>query len=252
MVTTAAKWPTVRRIVCASTAAQQQFADRVSKEVAAKTVVIPYGINTDRFAPDPAARQRVRQALGLRADEWVVGMVGDLIPLKGQHTLLAALQPSPDHDVSRPITALLIGAARPREAESEAYAQSLQEMAGATAGEKVRFLGRRSDVPDLLNAIDLLVVASSRETGPQVLMESLACGTPAISTAVGIAPDLLPPDALFAYDDEQALRATLHRWLSDPDRRAATGAAGRARIVQELNLPRFQQRVLAEIQTSLP
>ena len=104
-----------------------------------------------------------------------------------------------------PVTALLIGDARPGEAESEGYAATLRKMAGPN----VRFLGRRSDIPDLLNALDLLVVASSRETGPLVLMESLACATPVISTPVGIAPDLLPPDALFAVDDAQSLHDNL-------------------------------------------
>ena len=45
---------------------------------------------------------------------------------------------------------------------------------------------------------------------------------------------------------------TLRRWLADPDRRAQFGNEGRTRIVQELSLPRFQKRVLAEIMASLP
>ena len=175
-------------------------------------------------------------------------MVGDLIPLKGQDTLIKALQSSPDSPALPPITTLLIGGPRPGEAESEAYAAHLQQIAGPN----VHFLGRRSDIPDLLNAIDLLVVASSRETGPLVLLESLACTTPALSTPVGISPDLLPADAIFPVGDAQALRAALQRWLADPARRASTGTTGRSQVIQELSLPSYQSRVLAEIHAFLP
>jgi glycosyltransferase involved in cell wall biosynthesis len=243
LVTNVARLPAVRRVICSSSGAQAQFAS-----VAAKTVVIPYGINTDRFAPNPAARQTTRQSLGLGPDQLVVGMVGDLIPLKGQDTLIKALQSSPDSQDLPPVTTLLIGGPRPGEAESEAYAAHLQQIAGSN----VRFLGRRSDIPDLLNAIDLLVVASSRETGPLVLLESLACTTPALSTPVGISPDLLPADAIFPVGDVQALRAALQRWLADPARRASVGTTGRTQVIQELSLPSYQSRVLAEIHAFLP
>jgi glycosyltransferase involved in cell wall biosynthesis len=243
LVTNVARLPAVRRVICSSSGAQAQFAS-----VAAKTVVIPYGINTDRFAPNPTARQTIRQSLGLDPNELVVGMVGDLIPLKGQDTLIRALQGDPNNQNFPPVTTLFIGDPRPGEAESEAYAEHLKQIAGPN----VRFLGRRSDIPDLLNAIDLLVVASSRETGPLVLLESLACTTPALSTPVGISPDLLPADAIFPVGDDQALRAALQHWLADPLRRASVGSTGRAQVIQELSLPSYQSRVLAEIRTFLP
>ena len=91
LVTNVARLPTVRRIVCASSAAQAQFTN-----VAAKTVMIPYGINTERFTPNPSARQRLREELSLDPQALIIGMVGDLIPLKGQETLINALQSSPE------------------------------------------------------------------------------------------------------------------------------------------------------------
>lgn len=238
MVSSAARLPAVQRIICASEGAQAQFA-----AVAAKTTFIPYGIDTQLFAPDPDARLRLRQSLGLSPDDLVVGMVGDIIPLKRQGLLLQALQAEFPQ-----VTCLFIGSPRAGEPESEAYAQELQR----AAGPRVHFLGRRRDIPALLNALDLLVVASTSETGPLVLMEALASGTPVISTPVGIAPQLLSADALFPVDDLTGLRTALARWLADPARRAATGRSGRTRIVEELSLARYQARVLAEIQPLLP
>ncbi len=238
LVNATARLPAVRRIICASAAAQAQFS-----ATPAKTVVIPNGIDTEIFAPNPAARLALRQSLGLGPEALVVGMVGDLMPLKGQGVLLAALQEGFPH-----VTCLLVGSPRPGEAESEAYTRHLTTLAGPNT----RLLGRRSDIPAILNALDLLVVASSRETGPLVLMEALACGAPVISTPVGIAPTLLTKDALVPVGDVAALRTALHHWLATPERRAAVGAAGRARMVEELSLARFQARVLAEIQPFLP
>jgi glycosyltransferase involved in cell wall biosynthesis len=86
LVQAAARLPAVRRILCVSAAAQAQF-----PRVAAKTVVIRNGVDTEKFRPDPAARAQIRQELGIPLNAAVVGMVGDLIPLKGQATLLAAL-----------------------------------------------------------------------------------------------------------------------------------------------------------------
>jgi glycosyltransferase involved in cell wall biosynthesis len=244
LVNGAARLPAVRRILCASAAAQAQFAGTPEK-----TVLIPNGIDTDSFAPDPAARHAMRQALGIAPTQFVVGMVGDLIPLKGQDVLLGALQSSPE---LADMVCLLVGAARPGEAESELYAQRLTTLAAPNT----QFLGRRSDIGALLNAFDLLVVASSRETGPLVLLEALACGTPVISTPVGIAPDLLPPDALVPVGDVAALRHALHRAAQQrrtaPEDVAALGAAGRAQVVNAFSLVRFQARVLAEIQPFLP
>jgi glycosyltransferase involved in cell wall biosynthesis len=237
LVNATARLPAVRRILCASAAAQAQFPG-----VAAKTTVIPNGVDVDRFRPDPAGRADIRQSLGLGPDAWVIGMVGDLIPLKGQAVLLRALESLPQ------VTALLVGSPRPGEPESAAYAAQL----AAQAGPCIHFLGRRRDIPALLNALDLLVVASTTETGPLVLMEALACGVPVISTPVGIAPELLPAEALVPVGDVDSLAIALERWLADPARRAAVGAAGRARMVDELSLARFQARVLAEIQPFLP
>jgi glycosyltransferase involved in cell wall biosynthesis len=243
LVTNVARLPAVRRIICASSSAQAQFTS-----VPAKTVVIPNGINTERFMPDPAARQAVRHSLGIGSDELVVGMVGDLIPLKHQDMLIEAmkmLQATPDFS---PVTTLFVGAPRAGEPESGAFALELERLAGP----QVRFLGRRHDIPAVLNALDLLVIASSRETGPLVLLESLACATPVISTPVGVAPDLLPPDALFPVGDARALALCLHGWLANPEWRAVAGKVGRARVTEYLNLPLFQARVLAEIKTFLP
>ena len=75
----------VQRIICASNAGGEQF-----QMLARKTVVIPNGVDTDKYHPDEAAGRRVKHDLNIPEDAPVVGIVGDLIPLKGHATFISA------------------------------------------------------------------------------------------------------------------------------------------------------------------
>ena len=228
---------TVQRIIAVSEAAAAQFPSLKNK-----VVVIPTGVDTELFRPDPVARTRVRTEFGLSREAFVVGMVGDLIPLKGQHTLLEAARTDPSE-----ARYIVIGSARPGDDESNAYAARLHQM----AGNNVIFAGRREDLPAALNALDLLVIASTTETGPLVLLEALACGVPVVSTPVGRAPELLPPEALFPINDAVALADRLQSWRADPSRQQAARSAARTLAEEQLRLEQFHVRVRAEIELAL-
>jgi glycosyltransferase involved in cell wall biosynthesis len=232
------RWGTVRRVIAASSAAATQLPD-----LGYKTVVIPYGVDIAAFRPDLTARARVRGELGLPLDAPIAGIVGDLIPLKGQHTLLEAARLDDNGAYY-----LVVGAARPSDDESGTYATRLREMAGGN----VIFTGRRGDAPAVLNALDLLVIASERETGPLVLLEALACGVPVISTPVGRAPELLPPEALFPVGDTAGLVSRLRFWLADRQRLQAAGRTARALAENQLSLERFRALIGTEIERDLP
>lgn len=231
------RWRVVRRIIAVSTAAGAQF-----PHLTDKTSVVPTGVDTAAFRPDRAARSRLRRELGISADTLTVGIVGDLIPLKGQHTLLEAAGPGPAG-----VCYLVVGDARPGDDRSAVYAARLRRI----APDGVMFTGRREDIPALLNALDLLVVASERETGPLVLLESLACGTPVVSTPVGRAPELLPPEALFPVGDAAALARRIRFWLANPGRLRVAGSAARALAEERLTLERYRAHIRAEIEGCL-
>ena len=231
------RWRTVRRVVAASGAAAAQFLTLKNK-----VVVIPTGVDTELFRPDPVARTRIRTELGISREAFTVGMVGDLIPLKGQHTLLEAAQADPTR-----ARYLVIGSARPGDDESNAYAARLHQM----AGDNVVFTGRREDLPAVLNALDLLVVASTSETGPLVLLEALACGVPVVSTPVGRATGLLPPEALFPVNDAVALAGRLRFWSADAQRLLAAKSAACTLAEEQLQLEQFHLCVRAEVERAL-
>ena len=143
---------------------------------AGKITVLRNGVDTRLFNPADRALQRAR--LGLSGT--VLLMVGNLVPLKEHALVLRALADFPDACL------LIIG-----EGGEE---RNLKMLAGALRiQDRVRFLGAmpQARLPAFYAAADALVLASSREGWPNVLLEAMACGTPVVSTAVGGTPEIV-------------------------------------------------------------
>ncbi len=177
-----------------------------------KITVLRNGIDLKRFQPQP--RDLVRAELGL--DGPVLASVGWLIRRKGHHIVLDAVARLPG------VTLLIVGSGP----EGGALAAQAERL--GIAG-RVRFLGQlpHERLPDIYSAADALVLASDREGWANVLLESMACGTPVIASDVwGTAEAVTSPDAgvLFAPLDAAALADAATRLLAAPPDRAATRA----------------------------
>jgi glycosyltransferase involved in cell wall biosynthesis len=126
----------------------------------------------------PVARDETRAAMGL--DGPVVISVGHLIERKGHDLVIGALPELPGYT-------LLVAGDGPEHTKLQSLATSL-----GVAG-RVRFLGAvpHADLAKLYSAADALVLASSREGWPNVLLEAMACGTPVVASNVWGAPELV-------------------------------------------------------------
>ena len=143
----------------------------------AKMIVIPNGIDAERFTPDGAARRRVR-------DEWqvgterLVGLVARLDPVKGHRTFLSAAAQLA-HDRTD-IRFVCVGDGDPE------YGRAMQQLAaGLGIADRVRWVPARADMPAVYNALDVACVSSDSEGFPNVLGEAMACGVPCVATNVG-------------------------------------------------------------------
>lgn len=237
--------PTVRKIMCPSDPAAVQFARH-----RAKVVVVPYGIDLDRFAPSKEMRTQERMQLGIAPTAPVVGIIGDLIPLKGQDIFVqAAVQAAPQLPGA---VFLIIGGAR-SSAESHRFQADLESTI-RNAPCDIRLLGARSDIAELVNALDVSVVASTTETGPLVLLQALACGVPVVSTPVGMAVQLLGDGAcgsMFPVNDSRLLAEKLVQLLSQPELRTRMSQAARQRAVEQIDLTKFRTRVAEIIEQAI-
>lgn len=191
--------------------------------------VIPNGVDTDAFKPSSNCLEMRRQITGVEGEAYLIGTAGRLFPEKDYGTLLrgfakfAAVQPNAH--------LALIG-----EGPERSTLEALAASTGDGIAERIHFLGWRTDLRDILPALDTFVLSSRSEGLPLVALESLACGVPVVATPVGDLPAVIGANGsqagiLYPIGDSAALADAL-RVLADRTLRRGFGAAGRRRVVQ--------------------
>lgn len=193
--------------------------------------VIPNGIEVARFAPAAGVRDRLRAELDLPASACVFVVVGRLNPQKNHTLLLDAFA-----RVSDSAHLVVVG-------DGELRAQ-LEQAAPAA---RVHFLGIRRDVPDLLAAADVFVLASDWEGNPLVVMEALAAGKPVVATAVGCVPELVVDGTgqLVPKGDSPALTAAMQNYVDTPAAVHADGSAARSHALGRFDVSAMARAYLA-------
>ena len=170
------------------------------------------GVDTTRFAPQP--RDVARRRLGLREDGHYMLMVGNLVELKGHGIAIESLASLLGVDL------LCVGSGPEQEA-----LQALAQRLGLA--QRVSFVGQvgQDDLKWWYSAADALVLCSSREGWPNVMLEAMACGTPVIATRVGGVPEVVRTEAagrLMQRRDASALADAWNDLMSAMPTRAAT------------------------------
>lgn len=220
-----------RRIVeCAERAAEVHAALGYCRE---KMVVIPNGYDLTQLRPDAAARARLRAEWGVDAAAPLIGMVARFDPQKDHANLLHALQRPAGEGVS--FRCVLVGTGMTPDNQA-----LVEHIAAAGLQDRVMLLGRRDDIPAVMNALDVHVLSSSAEAFPNVLAEAMACGTPCVTTDVGDAAAIVgetgwvvPPCDPAALAD--ALGAALTE-LQAPDRWPARQQRARSRVADAFSI----------------
>jgi glycosyltransferase involved in cell wall biosynthesis len=191
--------------------------------------LIPNGIPTDEYAPDPDTRAQWRQVHGIEPHATVLTHVGRFAPPKN-HALLIEAFAQVRSDA--PLYLLLVGGGELENAVRE-------QVAALGLQGRVRFLGVRADVADILRASDVFVLSSRVEGNPLSVMEAMAAGLPVVSTAVGGVPELVragETGLLVPSEDAGALAQALQALVDDPVRRQAMGEAARRHAVAHFDI----------------
>jgi len=205
---------------------------------AERIVVVPNGIDTERFRPLPEARAGLRAAWGIAPEAPLIGLVARLDPMKGHGLFLEAAAVALGRRPELRFVCVGRGA--------EAPLQDLRDKASALgiAG-RIVWAGPRHDMPEVLSALDLHTSASLFGEGfSNAVGESMAAGVPNVVTDVGDSASIVGETGLVVPPANAAALATA--WLALLDRAASEGdalrARCRARIVERYSLAAMIER----------
>jgi glycosyltransferase involved in cell wall biosynthesis len=203
-----------------------------------KILVIPNGIDCERFRPDADGRERVRREWGVPDRARLVGMVARLDPVKNHGTFLRAaarVRSLSRHDVRF----VCVGTG------DERYRRSLERMASDLGlATSLTWTGEQAVTRALYSALDVAVLSSDSESFPNVVAEAMACGTPVVATSTGDTPVIVGDTGIVVPPrDPVALGAGIVELLERTD---AEGRVERdrirARIQREFSVDRLVER----------
>jgi glycosyltransferase involved in cell wall biosynthesis len=195
---------------------------------AEKVHTIYNGVDCVRFAPRSGTA--IRHTLGIAEDAPVVGILAALRPEKNHELFLHGAK---QIQSAIPGAQFLVIGDGPRRAELESLAADLGL---SSAG---HFLGSRSDVPQLLNACNLVGLTSHNEAAPVSILEALASGVPVVASNVGSVKESVLDGVtgrLFSPGDLEAYAQAAIELLSKPALRRQMGAEGRRRVMEQWSL----------------
>lgn len=196
-----------------------------------KMCIIPNGFDTDVFAPDRAKGKALRDSLGIREDQLVVGLVGRYAPEKDHDLFLRAC----GHLVGkgRNITLVMCGPGVDSGNDSLMRKVELYGLA-----DRCYLLGARHDIPLIMNALDVFVLSSYTEGFPNVVGEAMACGVPCIVTNVGDAARIVGnTGTVIPPRNVESLINALEEHLSlGSELRERLGSQARQRILNHYSL----------------
>jgi glycosyltransferase involved in cell wall biosynthesis len=202
---------------------------------AARSHVIPYGVDSDLFAPDPARRGLWRERLGIPSDAPMLLGVGRMATKKGFHLLIEML---PELFAAAPGAHLVLAGGGDR---LEEFRQGAAPFSG-----RVHFPGAvlHDTLPDLYRAADLFVLPAVHDAKgnvdglPNVILEAMASGLPVVGSRVSGLPTAISEgvNGWLAEEGSVAdLTRILREALADRSRLERFGAAARARARREFS-----------------
>ncbi len=176
------KWLPIKIVVCATKAAEIHIRQGYDRR---KINVIPNGYNISQFHPNLVAGKALREEWGITGQTPIIGLVARFNPQKDHGNLLAALCIL----VAKRIEFLCVLVGRDIRDDNKELTLLIKKIGNE---ERVRTLGKREDIPAVMNAIDINVLSSSNgEAFPNVLAEAMSCGTPCVTTDVGDAATIV-------------------------------------------------------------
>ena len=228
------------RIIANSSATAEQFTGLMPES---KLRVIHNGVDPTIFSLGKG-RNWLRGKLSLDPDHALLAIIGTISESKGHDTLIKAMNIVRDRGVKA--TLLIIG-----QATNLNYKRSIKkQIALYKLKDRVRFLGVRQDIDDILPQLDIVVVAATAEPFGRTTIEAMAAGKPVVATNSGASPEIVingETGSLVPPGDPEGIAGAIIKIIADPEKGKEMGRLGRIRVCDYFSVEKYVSSVEAEL-----
>lgn len=200
-----------------------------------KILVIPNGIDTERFKPKGNFAD-IRKEFSIKESDIVVGFVGRVVPAKGLEYLIDAL-PFLKKEFKN-IKLLITG-------EGSTMERLKKKAKENNVHDSIIFTGKRRDIPDILSCTDIFVMPSVAEGLPNALLEAMAMGKPIVATEVGGIPEVIKnghSGLLVPPRNPEALATAIKDLISNDQLAAKMGQVARHIVLDNFSIWSIAQK----------
>ncbi len=229
------------RLISASQATAKSFYGKLLKTFGKNTPLqtVYNSIELEKFTFDPKNRSNIRNEFDLKDNEYLVGIIGQITPRKGQLELVRTFA---ETLVENPASTLLI-VGKPMFNRDHEYLQEIKETINKLGLEdRIKLLGQRSDVAAIMQALDVLVINSKSEAFVVVGVEAMACGTPVIATDAGGTREMIDHGEnglIVQFGDQEAMKNSIINLGTNPAQRRQFAEKGKLIVHEKWNSEKF-------------
>ncbi|QPK65311.1 glycosyltransferase family 4 protein [Methylomonas sp. LL1] len=184
---------------------------------------------------------RIKTELGLSTSTHIVGQIGSIIPIKGVITFIDSAEKVLATTLNKDLAFVLVGSG------SKEYTAVIQnKVAKSPFRQHFHLLGQRQDIPQIINELNIVILASNSEGLPRVVIEAMAAGKPVVATRCG-GPEEIIVDGetgfLVPVKDAQAIANKVTYLLEHPNQAQAMGEKGRLRAQKLFSMDQYIQNI---------
>lgn len=221
-------------IVCVSRGVQVTRFGRFGNRIKNRIVVIYNGVDTRKFKRNQTARQRFREKIGVK-DEIFFGIVGSILPLKGQDFFLKGLISAIQRKPGLQVKVLIIG----RTVDLAYYAMIRRLVSDMGLDGHVHFQDFYENIRNVFSGLDVFVLPSSREGFSRSLLEAMSVGLPVLASRIGEIEEAVT-DAINAilvdFNDLEGMASAIIKLTEDERLRSRLAGKNRKRAMENFDL----------------
>jgi glycosyltransferase involved in cell wall biosynthesis len=222
------------KIICVSKSVRKKRFDRFGSCIKNKILVVYNGVDTKILKKNRSVRNRVRNELCVD-NQILFGLVGNFVPLKGQNFFLKGFALAIKKMPFLKAKAILIG--RPLD---KAYYESLISLSNKLGiGNKIIFKYYRPNIQEILSALDVFVLPSTREGFSRSILEAMSCSLPIIATKISEIEEAITDKQngiLVDFMDKEKMAGAIIKLCNNESMRKEIGKGNQLVVDRKFNL----------------